>query len=85
MDKTTCHDDSPPFNICNPREVDQLATALHCLATDLYEAVAFVGDSPCCIRSYIEKRFTRDSLPRALIKLCDLPPVWEDEVVTHAA
>jgi hypothetical protein len=77
MDKAQCRH-SPLLHICNEREVDALATALNCVATDIYEAVAFVGDRTCCIGTYIEKRIERDVPPRPLLKLCALPPVWEE-------
>jgi hypothetical protein len=84
MDKLACRN-SPPLNICNEREVDALAAALDCLVIDLYEAVAFVGDRPCCIRAYVERRIGR-GVPAATTGPgpSEVPPVWSDHAMTRA-
>jgi len=78
MDKVTCRA-TLPLNICDEREVNALASTLNCLALDVYEAVAFVGDRRCCIRSHIERHIARDVSRQALIKLRELPPVWKED------
>jgi len=70
-----CHD-SAQLNICDDQAVDALSAALKCLLpTDLYQAVAMVGDRICCIRLFIRKTVTRNiggQHPRS--NVYELPP-----------
>ena len=56
MDSTTCQRSTHTrLNICDDHEVDALCEALNCRRTDVYEAVAYVGDYVCCVREYLKR------------------------------
>jgi hypothetical protein len=72
------------LNICNDREVNRLSVELDCLPTEVYEAVAAVGDCICCIRAHVRKTTRPVKAPHERIHVLDLPPLW-DELVEEAA
>jgi hypothetical protein len=54
MDMTSCQRSTHErLNICDAHEVDALCAELCCQRTDIYEAVAYVGDYVCCVREYL--------------------------------
>ena len=56
MDSTTCQRTTHErLNICDDHEVDALCEALNCRRTDVYEAVAYVGDYVCCVEAFLKK------------------------------
>ena len=83
MDKIKCHG-TEQLNICNDSEVNHLSLALDCLPTEVYEAVAAVGDCVCCIRAHVRKTTRPVHAPHERIRVLKLPPVW-DELAEEAA
>jgi len=78
MDARKCRE-SEQINICDDLEVDRLSDDLKCHPTDVYEAIAFVGDRICCIRSQVQKTLALiASQHDGRIEVCDLPPLWGD-------
>jgi len=56
MDTTSCQRTTHErLNICDDREVDALCAELDCQRTNIYEAVAYVGDYVCCVREYLAR------------------------------
>ena len=67
------------LNIADDREVAALAAALGCLPTDIFGAIAAVGDRLDAIRRYIQSTLghERERRPCRLVWTADdLPPVW---------
>lgn len=65
--------ESGQLNLLSDWEINALAAALACLPTDIYEAVAYVGDRICCIRSHVQKTLTPSVGHEARVKVCELP------------
>jgi hypothetical protein len=70
------------LNICDDREVNTLSAALACLPTDVYEAVAYVGDRICCIRLHVQKTLAPSVGRQVRVKVCELPSNWADAPTT---
>jgi len=68
--------DNPRLDLADRHEIDALRTALNCRRTDLYDAVAMVGDSVRDIRRHVEKMLDQRQYARDDIVIGDLPPVW---------
>ena len=77
VDMTSCRKSAQAqLNICDDAAVNRLCVALNCRPTDIYQAVAFVGDCVCCVREYVERSITPDAARSARINLYELPPMW---------
>jgi len=76
MDKSKCHG-TAQLNICNDREVNHLSVALDCLPTEVYDAVAMMGDCICCIRAHVRKTTRPMHAPHERINVLNLPPLWD--------
>jgi hypothetical protein len=76
MDKIKCHG-TEQLNICNDSEVNRLSVALDCRPTEVYDAVAAVGDSICCIRAHVRKTTRHIHAPHEPVHVLELPPVWD--------
>lgn len=70
--------DTAQLSICDDGQVKHLSAALDCLPTDIYQAVAFVGDRVCCIQAYIQKALATVAPRRTRIKVGELPPTWDE-------
>ena len=78
MDTTSCRKSAQAqLNICDDVAVNRLCAALNCRPTDIYQAVAYVGDRICCVREYVRQSTAPDLARSARINLYDLPPMWE--------
>jgi len=72
MDITRCRD-GVQLNICDRAAVDQLCAVLNCAPTDVYQAIAFVGDRLCCIQDYVRRTVHRHGVPRRVATCVSLP------------
>ena len=68
--------DNPRLDLADCHEIDVLCAELNCCRTDVYLAVAMVGDSVCDVRRYIGSVLEQRAGERGPTKLGDLPPVW---------
>jgi hypothetical protein len=75
MDRTKCRG-TEQLNICNDREVNHLSIALDCLPTEVYDAVATVGDCICCIRAHVRETMRPIRARRDRMNVLNLPPLW---------
>lgn len=64
------------LNLQDRHEVEALRAALNCRVTDLYAAVAMVGDMVDDIRRYIIKTIERRQAVREDAVSDVLPPLW---------
>jgi hypothetical protein len=76
MDKIKCHG-TEQLNICDESEVNRLSLALDCLPTEVYDAVAMVGDCICCIRAHVRKTIRPMHVRRDRISVLNLPPLLD--------
>jgi hypothetical protein len=76
MDKIKCHG-TAQLNICNDSEVNRLSVALDCRPTEVYDAIAMVGDCICCIRAHLRKTTPPIRAPHEGVLLLNLPPLWD--------
>ena len=65
MDITDCRD-GVQLNICDATAVERICATVSCAPTDVYEAVAFVGDRLCCVTDYLRRTVHSRGAPRAL-------------------
>jgi len=72
MDITDCHD-GVQLNICDDAAVDRLCADLSCAPTDVYQAVAFVGDRLCCVNDYVRRNAHRHGAPRHYMTCVSAP------------
>jgi len=68
--------DNPRVDLADGHEIDVLCRELNCCRTDIYLAVAMVGDSVRDIRRYIGSALEQRAGERRPTKFSDLPPAW---------
>ena len=65
------------INVSDRREVQLLCEALNCRTTDLFIAIATVGDRVSEIRRFIARTFGQSRFARdGEASTCELPPPW---------
>jgi hypothetical protein len=70
--------DDPRLDLADRDEIEVLCAAFTCRPTDVYVAVAMVGDRLCDIRTYLVKLLRqRQGLPAVdMTTMTSLPPLW---------